>query len=420
MAGEVSLNVQLNKTQFPVTGGPQLAYVLLEAMPTAALDNVQMPVNFSLVLDHSGSMSGQKLRDLKAAAKLAVDQMTPQDVVSVVIFDDKVKVMVTAQPAADPAGLKQQIDAIKDGGGTAISLGMREGMNELRKFLDPGRVSRMLLLTDGETFGDEDKCRALAADAAGLGVPIMALGLGEDWNIKLLDSIAQSSGGNSDFIPEGQPQIILNTFQRSVQMAQGTVVQNTQMLLRLIPGVSPRQVWRVVPLIDKLDHRVLSDRDVQVSLGDLAKDEGQTVLVELMLPPRQPGSYRIAQAEVSYDVAASRLVGEKAKVDIVVGFTPDPTLAAQTNPYVLNIVEKVTAHKLQTRALDEAAMGNIVGATQKLRAAATRLLDMGEQDLAQAALQEAENLEKQGQMSAGGTRKLRYETRKLTQKLDQD
>jgi Ca-activated chloride channel family protein len=419
MAGEVSLSVQLNKTYFPVTGGAQLAYVLIEAMPTAALANVQMPINFSLVLDHSGSMSGQKLTDLKAAAKLAVDHMTPQDVVSVVVFDDKVKVMVPAQPASDPAGLKRQIDAIKDGGGTAMSLGMREGLNELRKSLSQGRVSRMLLLTDGETFGDEDKCRALAADAAAAGIPIMALGLGEDWNMKLLDSIGQTSGGGSDFIPEGQPQIILNAFQRSVQAAQGAVVQNAEMVLRLIPGVSPRQVWRAVPLIDKLDHRALSDRDVQVSLGDLAKDEGQTVLVELMLPPRQPGSYRVAQAEVSYDVAASRLVGEKVKTDIVVAFTPDPALAAQSNPYVLNIVEKVTAHKLQTRALDEAALGNIVGATQKLRAAATRLLEMGEQDLAQAALQEADNLESQGQMSAGGTRKLRYETRKLTQKLDE-
>ena len=419
MAGEVSLNVQLNKTQFPVTGGPQLAYVLIEVMPTAALANVQMPINFSLVLDHSGSMSGRKLADLKAAAKLAVDQMTPQDIVSVVAFDDEVQVMVPAQPAADSKRIKQQIGAIKDGGGTSISLGMREGLNELRKSLGPGRVSRMLLLTDGETFGDEDKCRTMAADAAGMGVPITALGLGEDWNMNLLDSIAQASGGDRDYIAEGQPQVVLKTFQASVQAAQGAVVQNAEMMLRLVPGVMPRQVWRVVPRIDKLDHRALSDRDVQVALGDLVKDEGQTVLVELMLPPRQPGNYRVAQAEVGYDVAASRLVGEEAKVDIVVGFTADPTLAAQVNPYVLNIVEKVTAHKLQTRALDEAAMGNIVGATQKLRAAATRLLEMGEQDLAQAAMQEADNLEKQGQMSAGGTRKLRYETRKLTQKLDE-
>jgi Ca-activated chloride channel family protein len=62
-------------------------------------------------------------------------------------------------------------------------------------------------------------------------------------------------------------------------------------------------------------------------------------------------------------------------------------------------------------------MGNIAGASQKLRAAATRLLEMGEDDLAQSALEEAENLESSGKMSAHGTKKLRYETRKLTQRL---
>jgi Ca-activated chloride channel family protein len=243
--------------------------------------------------------------------------------------------------------------------------------------------------------------------------------LGDEWNTGLLDAIAQASSGNADYIPEGQPQVILDTFQRSVRTAHGSVVQNSELLLRLLPGVSPRQVWRVVPVIDRLDQRALSDRDVQVSLGDLAKEEGQTVLVELMLPARQPGNYRMAQAEVNYDVAASGIVGEKAKADVVVNFTPDPNLGTQVNPYVMNIVEKVTAHKLQTRALDEAAAGNIAGATQKLRAAATRLLEMGELELGQAAMDEAQNLEQQGQMSAKGTRKLRYETRKLTQKLDE-
>jgi Ca-activated chloride channel family protein len=345
--------------------------------------------------------------------------MTPQDIISMVFLDDKAQVAIPAQPVTDPHSLKQRIDAIKEGSSAAMSLGIQEGLKELQKNLGPGRVSRMLLLIDGETYGDEDKCRTLAAEAGQKGIPITALGLGEDWNMNLLDAIGQASSGNSDFLPEGQPQVILNTFQRSVQAAQGTVVQNAELILRLLPGVMPRQVWRVVPVIDKLDQRVLSDRDVQVSLGDLAKEEGQSVLVELMLPPRQPGNYRVAQAEISYDVAASRVVGEKAKVDIVMGFTPDPTLANQINPYVMNVVEKVTAHKLQTRALDEAAVGNIVGATQKLRAAATRLLELGEADLAQAAMQEANNLEQQGQMSAGGTRKLRYETRKLTQKLDE-
>ena len=200
--------------------------------------------------------------------------------------------------------------------------------------------------------------------------------------------------------------------------AQATVVQNAELILRLVPGVLPRAVWRVTPLITKLGHRALSDRDVQVTLGDMDREQGQSVLVELLTSPRQPGTYRVAQAEVSYDVAATGLVGEKSKSDIVLDFTSDPAQAVQTNPYVMNIIEKVTAHKLQTRALDEAAVGNIAGATQKLRAAATRLLELGEDELAQTATEEAKRLEHGKGLSAQGTKKLRYETRKLTQKLD--
>ncbi|MEA3310164.1 MAG: VWA domain-containing protein, partial [Chloroflexota bacterium] len=383
-----------------------------------AVANVRMPLNLSLGLDHSGSMSGKKIASLKEAAKLAVDRMGPQDVVSVVVFDDKVKVVAPSQQVTDPAGLKRQIDHIRDGGGTEMSRGLRTGLKELRKGLSPGRVNRMILLTDGETFGDEDVCRRLAAKAGGQSISIIALGLGEDWNEQLLDYIAKASGGMSEFIPEGRPEAVLDTFEHQVLAAQAAVVQNAELLLRLVPGVIPRTVWRVMPLITKLGHRALSDRDVQVTLGDMDREQGQSVLIELFISSRQPGTYRIAQAEVSYDVAAAGLIGEKAKSDIILNFTADPAQAMPTDPYVMNIIEKVTAHKLQTRALDEAAMGNIVGATQKLRAAATRLLELGEDELAQTATEEADRLESGKGLSARGTKKLHYETRKLTQKLD--
>jgi Ca-activated chloride channel family protein len=418
MPGEVQLTVQTNKILFPSTGGQQLAYVLIEVMPTGAIASVQMPLNFGLVLDHSGSMSGAKLDNLKEAAKLAIDHMGPQDLTSIIIFDDKVKIVAPSQPVTDQESLKRQIDGIRDGGGTEMARGMRKGLEELRKGLGSDRVNRMLLLTDGETFGDEDVCRSLAAEAGGENIAIAALGLGEEWNEQLLDDIAEASGGSSDFIPAGEAEVILSTFEKHVRTAQATVVQNAELILRLVGGVMPRAVWRVTPMIAQLGHRALSDRDVQVTLGDMDRDQGQSVLVEMLVPPRQPGTYRIAQAEVNYDLAATGVVGEKAKVDVILNFTDDPAQAMQANPHVMNIIEKVTAHKLQTKALDEAAVGNIAGATQKLRAAATRLLEMGEGELAQTAMDEAERLERGEGLSSHGTKKLRYETRKLTQKLE--
>jgi Ca-activated chloride channel family protein len=432
MSAEVQLTVQTNRTVLPVAESQQLLYMLVETKPTGAVADVQMPLNFSLVLDHSGSMSGAKLDGLKEAAKLAVGQMGPQDLVSIVVFDDKVEVVTPSGPITDAELLNRRIDRIRDGGGTEMSRGMQKGLDELRKGLksEPERVSRMLLLTDGETFGDEEACRQLAAEAGEQGVAIAALGLGEEWNEQLLDDIARASGGSSDFVPEGQPDVILSAFYTLVHSAQATVVRDAEMILRLVAGVTPRAVWRVRPMITRLSHRALSDRDVQVHLGDMDREQGQSVLVEMLILPRQPGTYRIAQAEVSYDVAATGAVDEeplgsqakrssylhrREKADVIVDVVADPAQVAQGNPYVMNVVEKVTAHKLQTRALDEAGRGDIAGATQKLRAAATRLLALGEEELAQTALEEAGRLDRGEDLSARGTKKLRYETRKLNQ-----
>jgi Ca-activated chloride channel family protein len=416
MAQDVTMTCRLNKSYLPVMNTQQLVYLLIEAVPAASAARVQMPLNLSLVLDKSGSMQGKKIQNLRDAAKLVVDRLGSQDLISIVAFSDRKYLISASQPVVDKEALKREIDRIRDGGGTAISGGMSQGLIELEKAVSADRISRMLLLTDGQTFGDEKQCKKLAEKAGSEAVVVNALGLGDDWNEDLLDDIAQASGGVADFIDS--PDKILTFFEKAVKSMQDTVVQNAQTVLRLANGVTPRQVWQVLPLITNLGYRPLSDRDVQVTLGELEKGQPRSLLVELLVGPRPAGRYRIAQAEVSYDMPGLKLAGEKIKADILLDFTADAALTKQYEAEVMNLVEKVTAFKLQTRALEEAKLGNVAGASQKLRAAATRLLEMGEQDLAQSALEEADNLEKSGQMSARGTKKLRYETRKLTQRLN--
>jgi len=416
MGEKVNLQCSLARPNMPVSTTQQIAYVLLEAVPSQALAEVEMPLNLSLVLDHSGSMSGEKLDNLKSAVRLVLDGMTPNDHVSLVVFDDKAKVVASTQPVTDPGHLKSLVDGISDGGGTKMSKGMKLGIDEIQRALDPMRVSRILLLTDGQTFGDEDTCRQLGGDAGDLGVGITALGLGDEWNEDLLDEIADASSGTSDWLDT--PDEIRQHFQAALRSMQDTVAANAQLVLRLVSGVTPRQVWRVVPQISLLKPTALADRDVQVELDQLEKGRGQSVLVELLVSPKPEGQYRIAQAEVTYDIPATGVRGELVRADILASFTSDQNAIQQYDANVMCIVEKVTAFKLQTRALDEAAAGNVAGATQKLRAAATRLLELDEPELAAAYEEEAARLEQGQPMSDRGTKKLRYETRKLTQKLD--
>lgn len=408
MAGEVQLTCSTHKDNVPVLAQAQLAYVLLEIMPTQMMANVQMPLNFCFVLDKSGSMAeDNKIEQLREAVKIAIDLLQPNDFVSIIAFESSPKVLVSSQSAHDKSRLKREVDRLTAGGGTQMAPAMRAGLAEVRKNLGRNRVNRLVILTDGQTEGESD-CLREAENAAQEGVSVVALGLGTDWNEALLMDVARRGGDQSkaDFI--AHPHQISDHFQSVVHEMQDAVVQNALLILRLMAGISPRKVWRVAPLISDLGVRALSDRDVQVSLGELVKDQGQGILVELMLPPRHEGRYRIAQADVSYDVPLLGLSDEHARADITLAFTSNPALAAQVNPRVMNIVEKVTAFKLQTRALQDAQAGDRAGATQKLRQAATMLLGQGEADLARTINLEAERLEREGKMSEEGKKTIQF------------
>src|SRR5918911_1394263 len=267
MPGEVTLAHQLGKDYMPVTGGSQVAYVLLEAKPTDLMAQVRMPLNFSLVIDHSGSMKGAKLKNVREAVKMVIDRLEPSDYISVVIFDDSAQVIIPSMPANDPIGMKAAIDRIQDAGGTTMSLGMIQGLGELRRWNIPNAVNRMILLTDGVTYGDTDRCRQLARDAAATGVAIYPLGIGQDWEESLLDDIGQLSGGMpAEYIR--RPEDAMSIFQQQIQSAVAVAVRNAVLTLRLPTGVSPRKAVKVLPIISDLGQSVLSDRQVVIPLGD--------------------------------------------------------------------------------------------------------------------------------------------------------
>lgn len=415
MTEAIQLQVTLNKPAIPVTSTQQLVYVLIEAKPTEVISQTRMSLNFGFVLDHSGSMRGAKIERLKEAVALALTKMAPDDLVSVTIFNDSAEVIAPSAALSKQVGLRDKIQRIRAGGGTQMARGMSLGLREVYRAFDPNRVNQVLLLTDGQTYGDEAQCRKLAKEAGEHKIPIQALGLGDDWNENLLDEVGSLSGGGSDLVESADE--IVPLFTQTVERSQKAVVRNALVILRLVAGVVPRQVWQVLPMIANLGYTPIGERDVQVPLGELDAEQGKALLVELLLPARPAGRYRVAQAEVTYDLPLQNVSGASVRSDVVIRYTTDPQEAQQYDARIMNLVEKLTAFRLQTRALEEARLGNVLGATQKLRAAATRLLELGEVELAEAAQQEAKNLEQTGQMSSSGTKKLHYQTRKLTQKL---
>jgi Ca-activated chloride channel family protein len=408
-----------NRVGVPVLDQPQLIYVLTELIPSDLSSPARLPLNFALVLDRSGSMAGEKLRTMKEAVKNIIDQLLPDDVISIITFETKTQVLVSAAPAIDKMDLKSQVDKIRDGGGTNMANGLREGLKAVEKKHDSGRVSRIILLTDGEATDKEDDSRRIADEAGEKSIPLIALGFGKDWNEDFLFDLADRSllqpgarVGRADYIPK--PADAQKIFQEVYQSMQ-VVAQDVNLTIRMVQGLEARRVWQVTPLIKDIGRSVIQGRAIVIPVGQLEKG-GAAFLIEMMLPPRPAGMVRIAQTEALFQLPG--LPDQRQAQDIIVQFSDEPDLQRQLNGRVMNVVEKVQAFKLQTQALDEAEIGNVNGATRKLRQAVTILLAQGETDLANQMQQEADRLEQSGELSNEAKKTIKLTSRKTVRLSD--
>jgi len=415
MKNELNVRCVMSKDALLLTETEQAVYAMVDIKAGSRIGFGATGANFALVLDRSGSMDGEKMDNMKEAVGYVVDHLSDRDLVSVVIFDDQVETLIPSQPAKNRDEIKASLAKVIARGGTQISDGLKAGLEEVKKGYAKDRVNRILLLTDGRTWDDEELCLRLAEEAGKQGIAVTSMGIGEEWNEKLLLQIAEKSSGDSHWIEN--PISILDVFKGEVEGMQAVSAINLKVVGRMNQGVKPVRVYVTSPMIADVSIKSVMGGSVIAGLGSLDGRKGQTMLIEMRVPKQKAGKYRVGQIEVTCDMPSQGIAGQSVKSDLFVTFTADAAVAAKVNAEVMNLVEKVSAFKLQTRALTEAEAGNIAAATQKLEAAATMLLNLGEQDLAETAEREILSLKKTGALTALGTKKLEYGTRKLTQAI---
>ena len=403
-----------NRKAIPVLDQSQSVYILCELIPTSSISNIRLPINFCLVLDRSGSMAGEKLHILKDSVKSIIDQLGDQDILSIVTFESRTEILVEAQGVANKKSLMQSVDRIREGGGTNFAPALRSALQMVEKNLSQNALNRIILLTDGEATDRQQDSLQLADEAGARGIPIVALGFGQDWNEEFLFEIADrsiqahpgSQIGMADYIPSPAE---ANKIFQEVYTSMQVVAQNVKITIRVVQGVEARRAWQVIPIIRDLGSSVIDGRSIQIPVTELERG-GAAFLLEVMIPPRPEGSVRIAQSEVNYKLPESG--SQRQSVDTIVQFTNEPTLTKESNNHVMNVVEKVQAFKLQTQALADAQTGLIDSATRKLRQAVTILLAQGEEDLANQMSREADQLEHSGQVSNDGKKTILLTSRK--------
>lgn len=159
-------------------------------------DQEQDPVTaLALVIDRSGSMTGEKLRICKSASLATAELLREDDFIGIYAFDSSVHPVLPMTRAGSRPGIGQELDLVSAGGGTNIYPAMSTARDDLKGVI--ARTKHMIVLSDGQTLGQGYE--ALAANSLAEGVTISTVAVGEGADRALLERIASAGGGKSYF-----------------------------------------------------------------------------------------------------------------------------------------------------------------------------------------------------------------------------
>jgi Ca-activated chloride channel family protein len=387
---------------------PQMLYMILELdAPVEAQQSPSPPLNVCLVLDRSTSMQGEKMDLVKSAAVQVLRNLRPQDILSVVTFSDRAEVIIPASYIQDRARLEAKVQMIQPGGATEIYQGLEAGAREVMRSIDRRRINHIILLTDGQTYGDEQQCLALASKLAERGVGISGLGIGKEWNDIFLDVLATRTGGSSAYI--AQPQDIKRLLLEKFNALAQTYADDVSLSLTEIDGVEASYIFRLQP-----EPGPVPLEDNVLRIGPILQDTSTRIIFEYIIQPKAVKSDLLTVMDGMLNVSIATLP------------TPVPTLRLRLQrpvsnspetdpppPKIVQALSRLMLFRMQERARRELENGNVDTATRHLRVLASNLLTQGERSLAQTILLEVDHLQEKNALSQEGSKKMNYGTRAL-------
>ena len=252
------------------------------------------PVNVAVVIDKSGSMSGQKIARAREAAIAAIDRLGSNDIVSVVTYDTDVRVVVPATKVSDKHIIFNKIRSISAGGSTALYAGVVKGAEEIRKFLNENRVNRLILLSDGlANVGPQrpDDLGRLGTELIHDGISVSTIGLGLGYNEDLMTQLAYKSDGSHYFVENAND--LCRIFDQELGKALAVVAQHIEIEIRCESGIRPVRVLGREAHID--------GQNVKLFVNQLYSEHEKYAIVEVEITAKQKGAgKKIASVAVNY------------------------------------------------------------------------------------------------------------------------
>ena len=295
MSDTLNIEVLPAKMAAKTDESTELLVLIRITPPFVAPEKKRPQLNLGLVLDRSGSMGGEKLQAVKRAASFAVHQMQQTDRVSVTVYDNEVETIVPSTQVTHSAAIVGRIEDVRCGGATALHDGWMAGATQVAAHLKDDALNRVLLLTDGMANQGERNPARICEHVKGLaerGVSTTTLGVGDDFNEDLLQSMAADGDGNYYFIEGAADLEVIFAAELSGLMA--TLGRKVSL------GLEPQAGAKVVDVLSDLRRNSLG----RLMLSNLVAGHALEVVVKLEIPPLSCAS----------DVCLARLAFDDAQI----------------------------------------------------------------------------------------------------------
>lgn len=265
------------------------------APPAPASARSRLPLNLSLVVDRSGSMSGRPLAEAKRCVGMVIDRLLPTDRASLVIYDDTIDICVPSQLVTDREAFHRALRSVHSGGSTALHMGWAKGAEQVAMHLDRERaLSRVILLSDGQAnvgLRDPEPIAAQCAEMAAAGVTTSTYGLAENFNEELMFAMANSGRGNAYYGQTAED--LMDPFQQELDLIAALCARSLRLSVTAAEGVGVEIV-----------NRYAAAPGGRTMLPDLAYAGEAWALVRLSLPKalqaNTEGNIRVLTVTLGY------------------------------------------------------------------------------------------------------------------------
>ncbi len=362
--------------------------------PPAPVNSPRPPVNLSIVLDRSGSMSGTKIERAKEAAIEALKRLSEKDIFSLVVYDHAVNTIIPAQRAVNTEMMINKIRAIRSGGSTALFGGVSQGAAEIRKYIEGNFVHRIILLSDGLANVGPDTPADLGRLGAALikeNISVTTIGVGTDYNEDLMARLSQKSDGNIYFVESSYD--LPKIFTAELGDVLNVVAKKVKIIIEVPEGIYP------VSIIGREGR--IKDNKIEISMNQLYGDQEKYALVEIKIPKSKSGQkMELANAKVHYENPFTKR-NEISTGRSFAKFSDDiKKVEKSANVNVVREYELNLNALAEEKAITLSDKGKRKEAVQILKQSAAKLKSAGSLYKDERLLEEAEQLETQADMIA--------------------